>query len=296
MKALHIVFDLRHFTQQSQRMTTTISRYLFMKNGYTMRNLVTSDHRFVQYHGLKASCLLFRRFNQTQKTIINKPPEQTQKNRNKNHEISSNIQSKSIGKDQRKPYEHHHHVLSHLLANSRQSNSDQVWIILTNFSFYNHRFDLELYLQDIKPIQIEPIISKNTLLPTGKYALLLPNSTIVNELKELIKQRKLQRNLLIKLINYQNIHLFPNRNDYQLASELKISNHTVLLSNLSNEIQQRHLLYWLEDFKVKDIRLINENNCYLVDFESYEEAMRFVYLKRDSVIAGKPVRLHHYTF
>lgn len=265
-----------------------------MKNGFITRNLVTSSHGFVQNYGLKANCLLLTRFNQTQKTIINNNlAEGTQQNRNENHEISSNIQSTPIVKDQQKPYQYRHHVLSHLLATSPKNNPDEIWIILSNFSFYNHRFDLQLYLQDIKPIQIEPIISKNTLLPTGKYALLLPNRTIVNELKELIEQRKLQRNLMIKLIDH---HRFPNSKYYQLASELKISNHTVLLSNLSNEIQQRHLVYWLEDFKVKEIRLMNENNCYLVDFESYEEAMRFVYLKRDSVIAGKPIRLHHYTF
>ena len=74
---------------------------------------------------------------------------------------------------------------------TRQQSSSTMtekWCSINGFSKFSSRKDLELCLMDVRPTLIDPILGNN-MFPTGKWAVLMPDSDSCERLKAQLKGR-----------------------------------------------------------------------------------------------------------
>ena len=164
-------------------------------------------------------------------------------------------------------------------------------------------------LGGVQPDSIDPILDTN-LFPIAQWLLSFKNGGIVAHEQKRILERKYS----VKPINNSAVSRFV------LASKIGITERTVRVRGVSDEVSKEDMLYFFEDYNIRsgDIRMYqpwqlnkhgrisneggppNGNNFepkqYLIDFASADVAARVVREKNYSLIDGKEIYLYWYNF
>ena len=114
------------------------------------------------------------------------------------------------------------------------------WYSINGFSKFSSAKDLELCLDDVRPLAMDPILDAN-MYPTGKWALLLPDSASVDQLQHRIQERMSTRVYLNALRDKQIDSL-------RTASKYGISSRCVRLRNVHRDIKEDELRFFLRDY------------------------------------------------
>ena len=187
---------------------------------------------------------------------------------------------------------------------TRQQSSSTMtekWCSINGFSKFSSRKDLELCLMDVRPTLIDPILGNN-MFPTGKWAVLMPDSDSCERLKAQLKGRNFRI--------YLNILRDNQIDNLRTASKYGITNRSVLLRNVHKDVRADELRYFLRDYAISV-----DNNAiemlpissrltkstlppkfvhYMVRFETASEAERMVQEKCFSVFEGYQIQAHWY--
>ena len=155
---------------------------------------------------------------------------------------------------------------------------------------------------DIRPTLIDPILGNN-MFPTGKWAVLMPDSQSCERFRIQLKEN---RNFRI----YLNVLRDNQIDNLRTASKYGITNRSVLLRNVHKDIRADELRYFLREYA-----LSVDNNAiemlpissrltkstlppkfihYMVRFETASEAERMVQEKCFSVFEGYQIQAHWY--
>jgi RNA recognition motif-containing protein len=171
------------------------------------------------------------------------------------------------------------------------------------------RKDLNFVLDDLDPIQVDPILDHNSF-PVGKFLLTLENESQVKVLQSNISH-KMPKRLQATSISSRQLNAFNT------ANKKGISGKTVRLRNIPSSVSESDLRFYFDGFSIKKdgFRKILEsdrmgmsessktksynlkfNNQYLVDFESEVEAERAVREKNFGMLEGSLLQLYCYPF
>lgn len=220
--------------------------------------------------------------------------------KNSNRFISSSIIKNGINNSDSGNNSHH--------SNNTDKNKEVCYCV-SGFMRFASRKDLNFALDDLNPIQVDPILDHNSF-PVGKFLIILEDESQVQILKSNITN-KMSKRLQITPISSKQLNAFNT------ANKKGISGKTVRLRNISSNITESDLRYYFDGFKIEEkgfrkilenARLgINEssktksynlkfNNQYLVDFESEYEAERAVREKNFGMLEGSILQMYCYQF
>lgn len=182
--------------------------------------------------------------------------------------------------------------------NTIYQNSKEKLVIISGFSRFASRTDLELCLGDIKPLIVDPLLDVN-LYPTGKWALQLSPADF-HQLRTRIKNREMRDLKLLSIDNANNPELD------RTARKFQISNRTVRFTRVHKDCGPNEINFFLQDFDLEKsnnaIILISKDHAtsakifshYLVNFATPEEAERAVFEKCFATFEGYPVQMFWY--
>lgn len=197
---------------------------------------------------------------------------------------------------------------AHRSASTSSSDSSS-WIFIEGFSPQTSRKDLEMVLDDLVPLTIDPVLNADTAIPTGGYAIQL--SSLGDKYHEWMKRvssdyklRRVEKRVLDKsLLAFR---------------DQSISNCTVRLRNFDRRFFSEEKVYsFFEDYDLKKGIIPSQENhrkkdpvvrfghnkkeraqgndqVYLIHFESPEEAQRAVAEKSSHDIDGSQIKLFWY--
>lgn len=200
--------------------------------------------------------------------------------------------------------------------NTNKTNN-LIWCMITGFSTFGHRLDLQLALGDIKPVDIDPLLDWH-YFPSGKYALAFHHKDEITALKRHLSEKFMKRIQILD--NLQEIK------EWHRASEVGVSRSTVRLRGMPSysKVKLSHLYYLFEDYaldhevklhthmlpshyKSIDNKHVTKQSAAIVpfkgkhQFENYfihlkspEEAERLVAEKGSIFIDGHEVSMLHY--
>jgi hypothetical protein len=184
------------------------------------------------------------------------------------------------------------------------SSGKHKWYVLSGFSNFCTRFDLEMVLgTEIQPLAIDPLLDRN-LYPSGKYALLLTNSQF-EKLKSLLRSKGSDK------YNLYDDSILKN---WKRSSLYNITTSTIRTRFKPENIALEDLEYFLEGYqlannsnnsnipvicKLKDLPTNSSstnssggngfNSQYLIQLASPSEAERVLMEKDGTMIDGVPV-------
>jgi hypothetical protein len=174
--------------------------------------------------------------------------------------------------------------------------SNNKWVIISGFSRFASRTDLDICLGDFKPLSIDPLLDAH-LYPTGKWAIQLGNGDSFHRLKQSLNNPESKD---IKVLQEDSVTILD-----ESAFKHNICNRTVRFRNVHKDIGPDEISFFLQDFDLEKsaypIRSIENqsdpqkrSSHYLVNFATSEEAERVVFEKSFAMFEGIPVQLFWY--
>jgi|Transcript_26805 hypothetical protein len=188
------------------------------------------------------------------------------------------------------------HKKTFFSTNQVYKGKNNKWVVISGFSRFASRTDLEICLGDVKPHSVDPLLDAN-LFPNGKWAFQLGEGDTFHKLRNHLNNTP--ENKDIKVVQADSATMLGER-----AFDNNISNRTVRFRNVHRDIGPDEIAFFLQDFDLEKsahaIRSIinqkdpNGRSHYLVNFATSEEAERVVFEKSFAMFEGIPVQMFWY--
>lgn len=130
-----------------------------------------------------------------------------------------------------------------------ENTDTPTWCVLTGFSPFVNRFDLQFTLGSFQPLKIDPILNYD-LFNTGDYALLYPNKEVIHRLHTRLNEKFGNNSGYGSNEGLRVKYLQPNEeNTLNLSSKYGITTSTLRTIGYPSQ-QTADLYYLLHDFDV----------------------------------------------
>ena len=182
---------------------------------------------------------------------------------------------------------HRRHVSSTNLA-----DKSAFWVILEGFGPLVSRKEVEVVLDDLVPLSIEPLLD-NQYVPLGDYALQLPNM-------QLAKFDEWSKKLNNKAYGIRRVEKRV-MDRVKPASKSNITDCTVRIRNTNRRVYDKEKIYsFFENFDLRKslpggpVVEVSKEQLFFVHFDSPEEAQRAVAEKSYHLLDNSRLKLFWY--
>lgn len=175
---------------------------------------------------------------------------------------------------------------------TNNKDTEPVWCVISGFSPFSTRQDLEQVLKGVQPLAVDPLLDQQ-YFPTGKYAIRLTHQA-AHKLRESLRQQYPPKHIL-------HDHQFMKA--YRRSSSVGVTDCSVRTRSLPREVGIEALEYFFEGYQLQDrgiVRLLDhwgankrtQSNQFLIQFASPSEAERAVIENDGAQIEGDNLSLH----
>ena len=176
-----------------------------------------------------------------------------------------------------------------LRGNSSLSVAETSWYLVSGFTRWASRKDIEQFTTDMNPITLDPVLD-NQLLPKGGWVLELDDKVKYESLKVSLKDFCSPRQFNVFLLTTGEMEKLER------ASKHGISRHTVRIWNVHEELRLESLKFLLRDYKITRWGIKNNYpNEYFIELETPEEAERLIQEKWLTNVLGKDMQMIWYS-